>query len=377
MKNTTLPLLFGILAATAPWAEAIHICNNAGPCYRKKVVIYNEIRCGDYYFTSFYCEHYLENGECLDLQDGPESGGQCWHYYYVQSEQWISVVYASFPNPLITLHYSVSPTVQEPNVVVTIPSGINMSLVSFESSNTGRFLVAEVGSDTASRTKTLWFGATSSTPDASPGGDAYVRIIYNGTNVCAGPSVVCERPKSRTHSVSASSWHNTASIVPHPTSGANTTQLTTDVGRTATITIKNQFGNVLSAAYNGSGVVEEQFVNQSGHADIQWVNSKKPITEPNSVLTNGVKLDRVEHEIILIMPSGNVMTAAQRSAWVAGSQQVVYPGLGTGYNVFQIFGENRTKSATMRLWVRNVEVNSVVRTFSVQATHQPTCTLSN
>jgi hypothetical protein len=177
--------------------------------------------------------------------------------------------------------------------------------------------------------------------------------------------------------VSASSWHNTASIVPHPTSGANTTQLTTDVGRTATITIKNQFGNVLSAAYNGSGVVEEQFVNQSGHADIQWVNSKTPITEPNSVLTNGVKLDRVEHEIILIMPSGNVMTAAQRSAWVAGSQQVVYPGLGTGYNVFQIFGENRTKSATMRLWVRNVEVNSVVRTSSVQATHQPTCTLSN
>ena len=84
MNNQSLLTVAAILILLAPWSRADVSEANNDPCVTKKVVVFNRLTCGDYYQTTFTCEHYLSFGESMLLVDGYESF-PCFHTYTLQS----------------------------------------------------------------------------------------------------------------------------------------------------------------------------------------------------------------------------------------------------------------------------------------------------
>ncbi len=173
------------------------------------------------------------------------------------------------------------------------------------------------------------------TPSTSKG-DKKVKCVYTRPEgICDGyVHVTVLKPTTQTHAVGSATLSNSANLLPN---GAGTS-LTTEVGSVITITVKDQFGKNLHSIYNGPDVVTERFVNivtsNGGALTPNWV----PISIPDNILNNGIKLDQTAFSITINV--GNVLTPTQIANWNNGTLT-----LNGKNNVFALLGSGNTPTA--------------------------------
>lgn len=95
--------------------------------------------------------------------------------------------------------------------------------------------------------------------------------------------------------------------------------LTTSYYNTVTITVYNQFNEVVSPVWDGTSVVDEMFSNISSSTGTLTLASTRTLIElPDRDFSNGVKLDQTGLENVEITLN-LVLTSSQQEAWRSGA----------------------------------------------------------
>lgn len=230
---------------------------------------------------------------------------------------------------------AVTPATFPHRLTATITPKDMAAEITFDSSNVARATVAEVSRKEVGNTVEVILKVTgvTETPAGSPNGDTDIRAKKDG-EICATTKVVVIKPTSRTHAMGALTLVNSSK----PNAGG--TELKTYVRQIVTITIKDQFGNVLDPIYNGKNVVEEKFENiKNGGFVPNWT----AISKPDSEFINGIKLDEIAVGVTYNL---NELTPAQIVQW---SNELLFVG---GKNTtFALRNINLTLEADMLLRV--------------------------
>ena len=236
-----------------------------------------------------------------------------------------------------------TPATYPHRLIATITPKDAAGSVTFDSSSVARATVSEVSRTDVGNSKQVILTVTgvAETPAGSPGGDADIRARV-GVWVCKTTKAIVIKPKTRTHAIGAAVVNNTAVLL----EGGAGTQLTTSIDQIVTITIKDQFGNVLHSVYNGQNVVEEKFENiTNGGLTPSWI----AIRIPDREFVNGIKLDEcgaVQDTAISLN-----LTPAQIAYWGAGTLTINGKN-----NTFSIDAVTYTTEGDMKLKVDGHEV---------------------
>jgi hypothetical protein len=373
MSSSRFLILAAVMVFLSPLLRASVSETNTTPCTYKVVVVKQYIfvnssltSCPTFQATVSYggylsIENYYQSSDDYTIEIRYETQ----YAYYTPATA------ATFSTSLIQVPFATSVPVT--TATVTIASGIDMSQVSFSSTNTQRFQLVPGTTDTNARTISFSLIAMSATPDSVPSGDANVRVNYGQSQSCLGPAVVCVKPTTQEHAVGGSIATNYSASDTNP-SNPGGTLLTTMVQRDVAITVKDQFGVKLTGMWNGPEKVDEQFDSQSGYALIQLVASRVPIREPDADFTNGIKIDRVGWGASKAIPVA--LTSTQAAAWVAGNLAVPPEGYRNTYQLLP--NPSETKSGGQKLWVWGTELNNVpTRTITVYRNHPASMDVSN
>jgi hypothetical protein len=150
----------------------------------------------------------------------------------------------------------------------------------------------------------------SETPPAQPLGDTTI-IAKKGAVVIqnAQAQAIVVVPKTNTHVAGQSVLQNYT--IPF----GGLVMPKTKASSIITITIKDQFGQILDDVYNGSNVVIEKFTNLQGDNVFPPVNVEHIIAFPDRQLLNGVKFD----EQWIDLAAGTPIGVLQAPQWIAGN----------------------------------------------------------
>jgi outer membrane protein assembly factor BamB len=260
-------------------------------------------------------------------------------------------------------------------VTVTIKPKSTSSRITFRSTNKARATVSEQSRvDSAdSTTVTLRVTGISATPKDKPNGDAHMRAFLSNNPVGIEIPILVIIPTNQTHNVSTPTLTNIANSI--VVNGSTATELRTSVDAVATITVKDQFGQILDSVYDGVGVVTEQFSNTTEQGLPQPSTGpalpaiETVITEPDNVFANGIKLDQLEVNAGTALPA--TLTAAQIQGWQNGTLFLT-TNAGQFNNVFSFTNTHILLTGTQTIRVHGYRVTpDFVRTQDATPNNHP------
>ncbi|MBZ5521396.1 MAG: IPT/TIG domain-containing protein [Acidobacteriia bacterium] len=247
--------------------------------------------------------------------------------------------------------------------------------ITFRSTNKARATVSEEnrvdGAD--STVVTLRVLGIAATPSDKPKGDAQVTALLGGNPTGDRLFVLVVVPTSQTHTVAPVTLTNTAT--PGTQNGAAVTEIRTSLDTVATITIKDQFGQTLDSVYDGNNVVTEQFSNTTEqglpepHSGPALPIVESPITEPDSALTNGIKLDAISIDAGTLIPGS--FNQGQIQGWQNGTLFLV-TSAGRFNNVFSFANQHVFLTGTQTIRVHGYQVSpNYIRTEEASPNNHP------
>jgi hypothetical protein len=217
--------------------------------------------------------------------------------------------------------------------------------VTFISTNKARATVSEESriDGTDSTTVTLRITGVVATPIDKPKGDAQVQALFAGKKIGLKVPALVVVPTTQDHKIGQTTLVNTSGQM---TSFPFKFVLTTDVTNIVSITISDQFGQILDSAYDGTDVVTETLSNAS---PVDCVSSgEQVIVIPDHQLRAGVKLDETGFTVGFA-PNATV-TPQQQQDWA--NQKPVF-----GHsNTFALGGQGQSCSLTQAIKVHGFTV---------------------
>jgi outer membrane protein assembly factor BamB len=248
--------------------------------------------------------------------------------------------------------------------------------ITFSSTNSTRATVSEEGrvDNGDSLVVTLRITGISQTPAGVPQGDAYVQALIHGKRIGPRIPALVVVPISQAHQVGPLRFENSAKV-DSLLDGTPVTELRTDANTTVTITIFDQFNQKLDSVYNGNAVVTEQFSNTSesgfplpGSPTLPTVETV--ITEPDSSLQDGIKLDGIQINAGTLI--GNILTATQIDQWQNGVLLIANADGAKSNNVFSLRKLHPIATGAQTVRVHGYPViPTFIRTQEVQPLNTP------
>ncbi len=270
----------------------------------------------------------------------------------------VKIIKVQFDKTLVKTGFSLLPSVTiKADLKATVTPKEKVNDIIFDTDNPARATVSVVSRNAVTGVVNLEVKGVSATPSTKPSGDTVVRAKID-SKILATAKVVVVVPKTQTHTVGTKTLTNTATLV------AGGTELKTKVGAIVTITIKDQFGNVLDAVYNGTSVVTEEFSAKTGFFT-SFPAGEITIVVPDNKFTNGGKLDETAIEPAVTITVA--LTAAQRAAWAAGTLEI-----NGAKNVFKLATLTVDGTAVQKIRVHgHVVTPDFKRTMKAEPNNQP------
>jgi hypothetical protein len=214
------------------------------------------------------------------------------------SDDTIKTGFSMLPNQDIkkSVTVTVEPKAETANVDISIAPGPGGN----------RATIVNLVKDVAGGTITFDVQGQDATPVNMPQGDTTIEARHMG-NLMAMAQVLVLVPTTHTRQLPPTTYQNV--VIPLGT-GA---KLVTLAERNVTISVQDQFGNILDSIYDGSSVVEEIFTNTEGFCNLLPTNTPNAIIFPDDVFKNGEKKDLVQ--LSVSYRTDAILTNAEIAQW--------------------------------------------------------------